>query len=52
MNPARPDEQEEPIDMDDGTEPPDDSDERKAKVQTMTSDSTQRLASNPNIINK
>ena len=51
MNPARPDEQEEPVDMDAGTEPPDDSEERKAKVQTMTSDS-QRLASNPNIINK
>ena len=51
MNPARPDEQEEPIDMDDGTEPPDDSEERKAKVQNMASDS-QRLASNPNIINK
>ena len=49
MNPAHPDEQEEPIDMDDGKERPDDSDERNGKVQTLDS---QRLTSNPNIINK
>ena len=52
MNPARPDDQEEPIDMDDGTQAADDSDQGSGKVQTMTSDDTQRLASNPNIINK
>ena len=50
MNPAHPDEQEEPIDMDDGNELPDDSNERNGKVQAMDSDP--RVASNPNIINK
>ena len=50
MNPAHPDEQEEPIDMDDGKERPEDSDERDARVQAL--DSSQRLTSNPNIINK
>ncbi len=51
MNVAHPDEQEEPIDMDDGNETPDDSDERKAEVQAQGT-GQQRLASNPNIINK
>ena len=50
MNPAHPDEQEEPIDMDDGNELPDDSNEPNAKGQAV--DTSQRLASNPNIINK
>ena len=51
MNPARPDEQDQPIDMDDGSVRPDDSDEGKAEVQAQA-DGEQRLASNPNIINK
>ena len=50
MNPAHPDEQEEPIDMDDGSEQPQDSNERNARTQAV--DSSQSLASNPNIINK
>ena len=50
MNPGHPDEQEDPIDMDDGTELSPDTEERNAKVQA--GDSGDGLASNPNIINR
>lgn len=51
MNVVHPDEPDEVIDMDDGSEQPDDSDEKKAQVQTQ-GPGQQRLAANPNIINK